>query len=39
MNYIAKLEKEVGFLTTILSYWKPIDEINELVASNALGGD
>ena len=27
-GHILKLEKEIRFLTTILSYWKPLDEIN-----------
>jgi hypothetical protein len=23
--HIAKLEKEIGYLSTLLSYWKPLD--------------
>jgi hypothetical protein len=27
---IEKLEKEIGYLTTLLSYWKPLDELDRM---------
>lgn len=28
-THIEKLEKEIRFLSTLLSYWKPVDEVGE----------
>lgn len=28
--HIVKLEKEIGYLSTLLSYWKPLDEQEDL---------
>ena len=33
---ISKCEKEIAYLTTLLSYWKPLDEINEMKATRLI---
>ena len=38
-EHITKLEKEVAYLTTLLSYWKPLDEANHLAAQKAMSGN